>query len=54
VRVSARSASIGLVTGSFSTNSSTVEVELGETRKLVSQPDGTTFRIKLIRVLSRS
>jgi hypothetical protein len=54
VRVSARSVSIGLVTGSFSTNSSTVEVELGETRKLVSQPDGTTFRVKLIRVLATS
>jgi hypothetical protein len=54
VRVSARSVSIGLVTGSFSTNSSTVEVELGETRKLVSQPDGTTFRVKLVRVLATS
>lgn len=38
---------IGLVSGSFSTGSPTVELAVGETLTLVSQPDGVRFEIKL-------
>jgi hypothetical protein len=38
---------IGLVTGSFSTGSPTVELAVGETLTLVSQPDGVRFEIEL-------
>lgn len=38
---------IGLVTGTFSTGSPTVELAVGETLTLVSQPDGVRFEIEL-------
>jgi len=38
---------IGLVTCSFSTGSPTVELAVGETLTLVSQPDGVRFEIEL-------
>jgi len=44
---------IGLVSGSFSTGSPTVELAVGETLTLVSQPDGVRFEIKL-KKLSKS
>ena len=37
---------IGLVSGAFSTGTSTIDVEIGETRTLVSQPDGTRYRVR--------
>lgn len=43
---------IGLVRGSYSTGSELVDIEPGETRTLVSQPDGTRYRIRLVEVVS--
>ncbi|MDH3225728.1 MAG: hypothetical protein OEM67_01375 [Thermoleophilia bacterium] len=40
--------SVGLVNGAFSTGTTTIDVELGESRTLVSQPDGTRYRVKFI------
>jgi hypothetical protein len=37
---------VGLVNGAFSTGTSTIDVELGESRTLLSQPDGTRYRVK--------
>jgi hypothetical protein len=45
---------IGLVSGSFSTGSPTVEVAVGETLTLVSQPDGVRFEIKLKKLTTSS
>jgi len=45
---------IGLVAGSFSTGSPTVELAVGETLTLVSQPDGVRFEIKLKKLTTSS
>lgn len=42
---------IGLVEGQFSTGAGTITIAVGETRTLVSQPDGTRFRVRLVRVI---
>ena len=39
---------IGLVTGSFSTGVPTVDLNVGETLTLISQPDGVRYEIELI------
>lgn len=44
-------AKIGLVTGSFSTGVATLDLKVGETLTLVSQPDGVRYKIKLLDVL---
>lgn len=44
-------AKIGLVTGSFSTGDATLDLKVGETLTLVSQPDGIRYQIKLLNVL---
>lgn len=41
---------VGLVGGSFSNGQETVEVKLGKTLTLVSEPDGLRYTIKLVRV----
>lgn len=46
--VQAEEIHVGLVQGAFSTGSSTIAIERGETRTLVSQPDGTRYRIKYL------
>jgi hypothetical protein len=43
-------AKIGLVTGSFSTGVATLDLKVGETLTLVSQPDGVRYKIKLLGV----
>ncbi len=48
--ISGETAMIGLVTGSFSTGIPTVDLKVGETLTLISQPDGVRYEIKLIRV----
>ncbi len=48
VSISAGSAKIGLVSGSFSNGKETVTVKVGKTVTLVSQPDGVRYVIKLI------
>ncbi len=50
VSISAGSAKIGLVSGSFSNGKETVTVKVGKTVTLVSQPDGVRYVIKLISV----
>ena len=45
---------IGLVSGSFSTGSPTVELAVGETLTLVSQPDGVRFEIELKKLTTSS
>jgi hypothetical protein len=39
---------VGLVSGAFSTGTTTISVDLGESRTLVSQPDGTRYRVKYV------
>jgi hypothetical protein len=41
---------IGLVAGSFEGGAKTVEVRVGESVVLVSQPDGLRYRIKILSV----
>jgi hypothetical protein len=41
---------IGLVSGSFEGGAKTVEVRVGESVVLVSQPDGLRYRIKILRL----
>ena len=41
---------IGLVSGSFEGGAKTVEVQVGESVVLVSQPDGLRYRIKILRL----
>ena len=43
---------IGLVRGSYSTGSDLVDVEPGETRTLISQPDGTRYRVRLVGIVN--
>jgi hypothetical protein len=44
------SARIGLVDGSFSSGDDTIKLSVGKTLTLVSQPDGTRYTIRLIRI----
>jgi hypothetical protein len=44
------SARIGLVDGSFSSGDETIKLSVGKTVTLVSQPDGTRYTIKLLRI----
>lgn len=44
------SAWIGLVSGEFSNGKDAIEVEVGDTLNLVSQPDGIRYTIKVLRV----
>jgi hypothetical protein len=48
--VKERRVRVGLVTGEFSNGFSTIELRVGETLTLVSQPDGFRYRIKLVAV----
>lgn len=48
--ISGETAMIGLVTGSFSTGVPNVDLNVGETLTLISQPDGVRYEIELIRV----
>jgi hypothetical protein len=48
VSVESGAMNVGLVTGAFSTGSTTIRVEEGETRTLVSQPDGTRYRVQYL------
>lgn len=41
---------IGLVRGAYSTGAPEVDIQRGETRTLVSQPDGTRYRLRLVSV----
>jgi hypothetical protein len=43
-------ASIGLVTGSFSNGAETVQVDVGDSITLVSQPDGLRYKITIVSV----
>jgi hypothetical protein len=48
VAVKGKKIKIGLVTGSFSTGVPTIDLEVGESLTLVSQPDGIRYVIKLL------
>jgi hypothetical protein len=49
-KLSRTSAWIGLVTGEFSNGKDSIEVELGDTLNLVSQPDGIRYTIKVVSI----
>lgn len=48
--VASTSVRIGLVSGSFSSGVDTIKIAVGKSVTLVSQPDGTRYTIKLLRV----
>jgi hypothetical protein len=48
--INGKTAQIGLVTGSFSTGVATLDLKVGETLTLVSQPDGVRYKIKLLNL----
>ena len=50
VAVKDTTAKIGLVTGSFSTGADTIDLKVGQTLTLVSQPDGIRYVIKLVGI----
>jgi hypothetical protein len=50
VRLSRTSAWIGLVTGEFSNGKDSIEVDVGDTLNLVSQPDGIRYTIKVVSI----
>ena len=50
VALNARRASIGLVTGSFSNGRETINIDVGDSLTLVSQPDGLRYKIKIVSV----
>jgi hypothetical protein len=47
VSVTSRAAKIGLVSGSFSTGSETIEIAVGETLILIAETDGTRYVVRL-------
>jgi hypothetical protein len=49
-RLSRTSAWIGLVTGEFSNGKDSIEVDVGDTLNLVSQPDGIRYTIKVVSI----
>jgi hypothetical protein len=50
VSISGQTATIGLVSGSFSNGAETIAIEVGETLVLVSDPDETRYAIKIVGV----
>lgn len=48
VMIDGNAINVGLVNGAFSTGTTTIDVDLGESRTLVSQPDGTRYRVKYL------
>jgi len=52
ISVEGESVKIGLVSGSFSTGTETIEIDVGETFILVSETDGSRYVIKLVSVAS--
>jgi hypothetical protein len=50
ISVEGDTAKIGLVSGSFSTGTETIEVDVGETFILVSETDGSRYVIRLVSV----
>jgi hypothetical protein len=54
VAVKGETVKIGLVTGSFSTGVQTIDLKVGQTLTLVSQPDGIRYVIKLVAVTQSS
>jgi hypothetical protein len=52
-RLTRSSAWIGLAAGEYSNGKDAIEVELGKTLNLVSQPDGIRYTIKVVRIRLR-
>jgi hypothetical protein len=50
IAVNGQTAEIGLVTGTFSTGSETITVDVGESFILVSETDGSRYVLKLLSV----
>jgi len=50
VAIEGNIAKIGLASGSFSGGMQTLDLEVGQTVTLISQPDGTRFQLKLMKV----
>jgi hypothetical protein len=52
ISVEGETVKIGLVSGSFSTGTETIEIDVGETFILVSETDGSRYVIRLVSVAS--
>lgn len=50
ISVNGETVTIGLVSGSFSTGTETIEIDVGETYILVSETDGSRYVIRLVSV----
>jgi hypothetical protein len=52
ISIEGKTVKIGLVSGSFSTGTQTIEIDVGETYVFVSETDGSRYVVKLVSVAS--